>query len=199
MSDEPVRRVEQPSAGAAIMRVALNLIPGVGGAFAAAFDYFRELDRARVEQIAIEAAGAYGDDSELADRLTSDERFVDMMMLAFESGRRSSWEAKRIAMGRVLGQAMKDDADIDNLAALERALAALEAPHFHWLRVASTEPPQVPLSGHPIPEPYASQLTAQGVVQLSTTYDGAREITGVSPFGWELIEWIQDAEEPDAG
>jgi hypothetical protein len=185
--------IEKPSAGEAVVRVALDLVPVVGGAFAAAWDYSLALDRWRIGQIAGEAASTFGDDERLAQRLLSNERFTDLLVVAVEAGRRTSWEAKRITMGRVLGHAMTDDADIDDHAALLMALAVLEAVHFHYLGRIAVEASTPPL-GHVVPEPYRAQLVAQGVVAMTPVWDDTDQITGVSHFGTQLMAWIRDAE-----
>ena len=63
---------------------------------------------------------------------------------------------------------MADDADIDDHAALLGALAALEAPHFHWLGQVAVDVPRPPGVGV-IPEPYRSQLVGQGAVLEAVT------------------------------
>jgi hypothetical protein len=161
--------LEKPSILNAGVRAGLNMVPGVG-------------------QMARAARDEVGDDERLVRRLTEDERLRDMLVEASEAALRTSWEAKRITMGRVLAKAMADDADIDSYAAFLSALASLEAVHFGILAR--------PLSG-PVPEPYRTQLIAQGVVTTMTPQRGGVQIGGVSEFGTRLLTWIRTTEPGD--
>lgn len=191
--------IEKPSMAAAVTQVAANLIPVVGGAFAAALGYAQELDRWRAQQMAEAARDAAGeqDDEQLLRRITADDRLVDLIAIAVDGARRSAWEAKRVTMGRVLGSALTDDADIDDSAAMLAALAVFEAPHFRYLEtLASEPPPPPPLVEMPILEPYRSQLVAHGAVELgaSGTWEPHLRVSGVTEFGSRLLDWIRSAE-----
>jgi hypothetical protein len=71
-------------------------------------------------------------------------------------------------MGRVLAQAINDDAVIDDSAAMLQALAVLDSPHFSLLaKIANLELSDLG-GGFGVPEPYKSALIAQGVVTGST-------------------------------
>src|SRR5690349_4077713 len=115
------------------------------------------------------AREAAGDDERFIRRLREDERLPDMLVQAGDAASRTSWEAKRMTMGWVLGQAVHDDADIDDYAALLSALSALEAVHFRLLAQIEVNVPMPPFAGHTIPEPYSSQLIAQGVVRQESS------------------------------
>ncbi len=135
-----------------------------------------------------------GSTEELGERLLSSERFVDMFATALLAARRTDNDEKRVAMARVLGQAMQDDADLDEDAALLTALAALEAPHFRILKTMTvTPPPPPPLAEAVISEPYRSQLIAQGTLELgaSGTWEPHLRVSGVTAFGHRLLEWVQ--------
>ena len=185
---------EGPSVPAALVRAGLSLVPVVGSALAELYSLSRDLDRQRVQQMGEAAQDAAGDDERLIRRLGEDERLLDMLALASEAAQRTSWKAKRVAMGRVLGQAMQDDADIDEDAALLAALAALEAVHFRLLKGMAVKPPQPPpLAEAVISEPYRSQLIAQGTLELgaSGTWEPHLRVSGVTAFGHRLLEWVE--------
>jgi hypothetical protein len=194
-----VSNLERPSFGDAIVRAALANIPVAGPALVEGYNVARQLDRQRIEQMAAEARRAMGDDELLALKLQEDERYLDLLVVAIEAVRRTSWEGKRITMGRLLGHALTDDADIDEDAALMSALAALEAPHFRLLaeverhdREPESEPPT-------IPEPYRSALLAEGVCALPFAGGMSFSTRGMnvphlSPFGMRLLEWVRQGD-----
>ncbi len=191
--------VEKPSALDAAAAAALGMVPVVGSVMAEGYRYSRAMDAWRIRQMAESTRETVGDDNLIIQRLTEDERLVDLLAAAVDGARRSSFEPKRIALGRVLAQALTDDANILEDAALITALAALEAPHIQHLARLAAEPPQpAPLAATVVPEPYRSQLVAQGVVYLTPggeTYDASRQrIGGVTDFGHQLLAWLRDAE-----
>jgi hypothetical protein len=196
-----VSDVEQkPSLPSAIVRAGLSAIPVVGGALAELWGYAQALDRWRVSQMGATARDEFGDDEAFVDRLRSDERLLDMLVEAAEAAQRTSVEAKRIAMGRVLAQAMKDDARIDDSAAMLRALAEFEGPHFRILARLGTQPRvQIGAGNEEVPEPYLSQIMAQGVLRATeaTIKPTANSFAGaayVTPFGHELLRWIREGD-----
>lgn len=189
--------IDRFSLGDPIVRAALGSVPVVGPALAGLYELGGALDRRRIVQMAAEVRKTVGDDELLASKLQEDERFIDLLVVAIESVRRTSWEGKRITMGRLLGHALADDADVDEDAALVSALAALEAPHFRYL--AQVEQAAPSLHGTNLPEPYNSALIAQGVVDYSAsggppTAPRMLSVSGLSPFGRRLLEWVRDGE-----
>jgi hypothetical protein len=171
----------------------------VGGPLAELWEYAQGLDRWRVSQMGTEAREEFGNDEEFVDRLSEDERLLDMLVQAADASSRTPMESKRIAMGRVLAQAMKDDAQIDYSAAMLRALSAVEAPHVRILaRLAQESRTQIG-PGNEVPEPYLSQIVAQGLVHTTeATVSPAPNIFAgaayVTTFGHELLRWIRTAE-----
>ena len=171
------------------------MIPVVGGALAERWNYAQERDRQRVKQMG-EAA---------RDEVTDDERFIrrvrrtttlDILVEAAEAARCTSWGEADHHGTRPRPLCVTTPA-LTNPPPSLTALAALEAPHFHWMaKIAAESPPQAPLSGHPVPEPYNSQLIAQGVVQLASPYGGVDEIVGLSVFGTHLLTWVRAADQP---
>lgn len=156
----------------------------------------------RAERFTESAAEAYGGTTEeLGQRLLDDERFVDLFATGLLAALRTESDAKRSAMARVLGQALQDDAKIDDDAALLTTLAALEAPHFRLLAELEAgmwhEFGPTPQGGHPqerIPEPYRAALIANGLVDLGSTYDGRNLIASVSGFGHKLLDWLREVQ-----
>ena len=191
--------IERPSVLDAAASAALGMIPVVGPAMAEGYRYARAMDEWRIQQMAGAARETVGDDDLMVRRLADDERLMDLLAAAVAGARSSSYEAKRIALGRVLAHAFTDDAAILEDAALISALGALEATHIRFLaRLAADPPPPAPLAAAEVPEPYRSQLVAQGAIYLSPsgdTYDAIlQRIGGVTDFGLRLLDWIHEAE-----
>lgn len=212
-------QADRPSLPNAIVRAGLALIPVVGGAVAELWEYAQQLDRWRVQQMGEAAREAFDDDETFVRRLQGDERLLDMLVTAGEAARRTSWEAKRITMGRVLAHAMSDDADVDEDAVLLAAMATLEAVDFEWLGKSIAFHSGRHVGAFQIPEPYASRLVAAGVVgfgpvaprpaqrgsgRLSSvtermTPDFYYGITGPTDFGIRLAEWVKSSVDADVG
>ena len=189
-----------------IVLAGVELVPGVGGAMARLLEATLEADRRRVAQVGNAAREATGDDGLLVRRLEQDERLRDMLLEAVEAGARSSHEPKRVAMGRVLAQAVNDDAQLDDSAALVHALAELDSPHFaimaklenrrRNLRKGIRPQPEIE-----VPEPYRSALLGQGVVWSRDSDDSEPGLLtevrppplAISDFGSQLLGWIREA------
>jgi hypothetical protein len=192
--------LERPSLADPIVRAALGSVPVVGAALAGLYDLGRELDQRRIQQMAAEARAAVGDDALLALKLQEDERFIDLLVVAVEAARRTSWDGTRITMGRLLGHALTDDADIDEDAALIVALAALEGPHFKFLATLEAyDFTELPQPDPTPPEPYKSALISQGVCALPFAGGMSFSTRGmaiprVTPFGQRLLTWIREGE-----
>lgn len=94
-----------------------------------------------------------------------------------------------------LAQAVTDDADIDEHAALIAALAALEAPHFRYLaRFANATVADYVREGQ-IPQPYRAALLSTGVLEEPPGPGVTRfNIYKMTPFGQELLAWIVEAD-----
>ena len=122
---------------------------------------------------------------------------------AVDAVARTTWDSKRITMDAVVGQAALDDADIDESAALVAALSVLEAPHFRLLATLAANPPQPPPVAAPdVPEPYRSQLIAQGALALgsNSNYDAVElRISGVTGFGHKLLDWVRSSSNESLG
>jgi len=187
--------IEKPSVVDAITRAALGSVPIIGPALVEAYGYTLEELRRRTRQVG-EAIAAECDDAELfLQRLRADPRLATMLVSAVEAGKRSSREYKRIAMGRVVGQAFMDDAVIDDHAALLTALEDLEAPHFRYM--ANLEK-AVPGTAFDLPNPYFSTLDRNGLVSVivengSAYAPSVRRPAGLTSFGATMLQWVRDA------
>ncbi len=194
---EPSSEIEKPSLPDAAVRAGLASIPVVGPALLELWSFGRQLDERRIRQTGMAARETAGDER-LLRRLREDERLLDMLTMAVEAGRRTTWEAKRVTMGRVLGRATFDDADIDDNAALLATLAALEAPHFRWLAEIE-QLPATPGARVVVPEPYNAVIRANGLV--TEVIDGGGPLdqggvfpTGLTEYGRRLVSWVRETE-----
>jgi hypothetical protein len=181
--------------GETLVVAGANLIPVVGGAVGTLMHKAYAMDRERVAQTGRAAIADIGDPDVFVQRLTSDERLLDMCREAFEASARSSTEAKRIAMGRVMARAVVDDAQLDDSAELLSALARLESQHFRLLGQIELALGSDEMAAVPVPEPYKSALISAGTVQTGTTYGGATTIGGLTDFGERLLAYLRDATE----
>jgi hypothetical protein len=164
---------ERPSLPETLVRAGLSLVPGIGGALAELVTYTQELDRHRVAEMANETRELVGDDEKFLSALRHDNRLLDILRDAADAAGRTEWQAKRRAMGRVLGQAVLDDAQVDELAIMLVALQALEPIHYRYLaqlELAPEAPFQNLEEDHLVPEPYRSHLLAAGVVSVHTVW-----------------------------
>jgi hypothetical protein len=101
-------------------------------------------------------------------------------------------------MGRVLANAVLDDAQVDVSAALLGVLSRLDAPHFHYLGVLRRfEAARHGLFAVPdTPEPYRSALDREALVTSTgdhgdvDTDHGRGGPNGLSAFGFELVGWL---------
>jgi hypothetical protein len=120
-----MEETDGPSLPSVIAQAGLALVPGIGGALAILWAEAQDRDRRRVRQMGEAARDKVNDDERFVQRLMENERLVDLLVEAAEAARRSSWEAKRTSMGRVVAQAVIDDAEIDDSAETLNALIGL--------------------------------------------------------------------------
>jgi hypothetical protein len=181
----------------AVFLAGVAAVPVIGGSLVVLLQKAFEDERRRIADVANAAREVVDHDATFVRRVEQDERLRDMLREALEAGARTSNEAKRVAMGRVLGQAVKDDAQIDDSAAMLQALAALESPHFALLARLETERDSASevIRGLRVPEPYRSELIAQGLVTISVQVlrPTGLAITGLNDFGRRLLTWVRDA------
>ncbi len=137
------------------MRAGLSAIPYVGGPLEVLVSDPIERRQARVRETGEVARETVGDDDAFVKRLQEDPVLADMLVEAAEAASRTDLSAKRRAMGRVVGNAVRDDALIEEGQLLLAALRDLEAPHFVLLaRIEAGEHQDV--AAVPLPEPVRS-------------------------------------------
>jgi hypothetical protein len=184
----------------------ISAIPGVGGPLAVIAErVIGELRRERVVDVA-ESAFAVTSPEHLVRQLEQNDRLADIFVRATESAMRSSHQAKRRAMGRVVAEAAQDSARIDVAELTIVALSELEAPHFRLLADLEAS------AGHygealavsrryPAPVPAALQRVGAA---MNITYDGGQAaeddglpspvLSSLTEFGRELLGYVRDSE-----
>jgi hypothetical protein len=178
----------------------LVLVPHVGGLIAPFAPIVIEAGRARVTEFAERTRQEVGDDGLFVDRLAENEQLRDQLVYSSWDASRTTLRAKRLAMGRALGQAMLDDEQIDDTAALLSTLAVLEAPHFKFLAQVEAAEPIPPTQQLVFPEPYDSVIQSHGLVTLSLDGGNALGAGGMypitlSPFGRTLLAYVREAQD----
>ena len=124
--------------GEVALEAGLALVPGIGGSRAVVAGEQFEVRRRRVKQLGSDLIAEHPAE-EVIGRLRADERFGEVFLRAATAVAVTHWEPKRKAMGRVVGQALGDDAAVDESEMLLLALEELGAPHFAALaRLADT-------------------------------------------------------------
>ena len=95
-------------------------------------------------------------------------------------------------MGRVVGRAVLDDAQVERGQLLIAALADLDAPHFRLLAELGRAEDSQSAAAIPVPEPLRAALIRHGVVEAGPSWSGNIIVTGVSDFGRELLSYVRD-------
>lgn len=181
---------QRPSVASTVVRAGLSAIPFVGGPLEVLVSDTIERRQARVMETGELARETVGDDDAFVKRLQEDPVLADMLVEASETASRTALSAKRRAMGRVVGNAVRDDALIEEGQLLLAALRDLEAPHFLLLaRIEAGE--QQNLAAVPLPEPVRSGLVRHGAVETVGTYGGGQAVTGLTSFGRRLLDLVR--------
>jgi len=173
------------------VKAGLELVPWIGGALATLVGDIADRRRERVLDFAEVAIELVGDASGFLARLQANERVADMFVQAAFSAAGSSFEPKRRAMGRVVGQAATDDAQIDMSQLLIAVLIDLEAPHFHALgALAAARDPRSKVAADDLPWPVVAGLQRHGLIETMGTYNGGTMIKELTPFGRQLLDYV---------
>jgi hypothetical protein len=176
-------------------------------------DAVTRLIRARVERFGREVA----EEVALADleaAMEASPSVVDLVREAIDTVSRTDWEAKRRLLAKVIANAVRDDAAIDELTELASAARAIEPPHILVLvQLEEIPEPDHPSDERKNSEPSASRevlregsqskelfdrhlgvLVREGLArEVSTLYNGGAT-WGISPFGRRFLHWLRDVD-----
>ena len=204
MGDEPPngglarRDPDVPPWWETIVKAGLAAIPQIGGPLSVLIADVAARDRARVTEVGMTAVEAAGSPEVLLDAVQRDERVVDMLVMAAFAASQTSVQGKRRAMGRVVGSAARDDAEIDESQLMLRVLIDLDAPEFHVLgRIAGVGGDQDAARSiaDSAPVPVAQALIRNGLVTTAGTLGGGLAIQGLTPFGRSLLDFVHEGDQ----
>lgn len=155
---------------------------------------------------------------ELVERRLSESEPLDAALVAAVTAAvSSSLRAKRRLLGRLINEAVLDDARVDNTALIVGVLAQIDAPHVRALeaiRRAESEaeaagevPPRaegaereinarIQTAGAQQPPPVLAALTSLGLLEATTTWNGNAIVVGLTEFGNELLDSLRASDRP---
>jgi hypothetical protein len=182
----------------------LNLLPGIGGALASVYE--RTSQRTR-ENIAVAGAAAIaeaGDEELLLRRIQEDERLSYLFMNVCEAAARSAVAEKKLLLGKLLGRAVRDEAEIDKGELAERILRDLEGPHLRAMSELADAADATRAGGEvsqhafdevmdKYPSPVRAALERNGLLATVGTYGGGEIVIGLNEFGRWLLEEVRAA------
>jgi hypothetical protein len=120
---------EPPPIAETVAKAMLALLPVVGGAAVVVWEDARKHIAARLRKTANEVVDAVGAER-LAQRFIESPEFEALAVNAMESAARTGYEAKRRLLARVVINAARDDALVDESVLIQQALRELEGPHI---------------------------------------------------------------------
>ncbi|MGX4707701.1 hypothetical protein LZP97_26840 (plasmid) [Rhodococcus sp. DMF-1] len=206
---------EPPSVPETLLKAGVSLIPTVGGALAVIIQDISDRRAYKAQETLAWTVDAVGE-SRLRQLAESDSEFdallADMMFAAVRTG----LDNKRRVLAKVVANAATSDEPIDTAQLVVAALTELDGPHIRALariRAAevAAEGTEVPAgergfsdpsenaafhAGHKEPTPVLSTLVRTGVVDPATVVSGGVAIRGTTPFGRELLGYLEDESKP---
>lgn len=206
---------QPPSVPDLLARAAIAASPRLAGSLAILYEGIRDRWVARGSQVLAEvAAGAPV--SELERRLRGDDALDASLTAAVEAGARSSLEAKRRLLGRVVARAVLDDSRMDEAMLIVGVLSQIDAPHVRCLEavrraeeqaeVAGEVAPRadgaeretvqrIAVAGRAHPVPVLAALASLGLLEAQGVNDGTTIVKGLTPFGLALLTDLRDIDE----
>lgn len=155
----------------------------------------------------------------LQRRLEGSERLDALLVAAAQAAAVTADQGKRRLLGRLINQAVLDDAETDNAELMVGILRQIDGPHVRALEAirraelaaeeaGEVEPvaegaerpivPRIEEAGRRQPHPVRRLLDSLGLVDSAATYGGGPLITGTSQFGRELLDDLRAAGREDA-
>jgi hypothetical protein len=210
---EPDKR--PPSWPDILARAAIAASPQLAGSLAILYAGIRDRWAARGSQVLEEiASGAPA--SELERRILEDGALDAALAAAVEAGARTSLEAKRRLLGRVVVRAVLDDSRVDEATLIVGVLSQIDAPHVRCLEavrraeeqaeVAGEAAPRaegaereivqrIAVAGRAHPVPVLAALTSLGLLETHGVYEGTTIVKGLTPFGQALLTDLREFDE----
>lgn len=173
------------------------------------YEGFRDRRRARMRDVEDAVRAAVPDDTDLDQLLGSREELDALLNRALIESGQSAIAAKRRLLGRVVANALVDDATVDWAILVTTVLAQIDAPHVRAMahirdavekadaagelppRAEGAEAelsPRIRAAGRSQPEPVIAALTALGLIEATSTFGGEPIVVGMTPFGDRLLD-----------
>jgi len=191
------RRGSAPSLIETVVKAGLAAVPVIGGSLATVIGDTLERRRERVSEFGEAAVAALGSPETLLERLHDDERVSDLFVDGAVAASGTSLQAKRRAMGRVVAKAASDNAEVEMMQLVMSALGDLDAPHFSTLaKIVEGGDGNLDWArsvADAAPDPVVAALIRHGTVATVGTLDGRLAVSGLTPFGRLLLDYVTDA------
>lgn len=199
-------------------RATIAASPKFAGSLSVVFEGLRQRREHQAREMAERVAAETGVEA-LAARLLDSQECEDLLLLAVELAARTSSAAKRRLLGRVVTQAVLDDAKVDTGFVILRVLDQIDAPHARAVEdilraeeaadAAGELEPVAVGAERPIlpritdvtkrhPAPVLSQLAALGVVETAGALGGSTLFIGLTEFGILLGRDLRQAGREDS-
>lgn len=174
---------------------------------------FRQRWSDRADDIVAPAATAAGGLEELDARLATSEELDALTSRAILVAAASGLASKRRLLGRVVGEAVLDDAAIDDATVLTAILERIDAPHVRALEEVRRAEAIVDASGerrqaHPAaekelhmqvteaangyPSAVIRALISEGLLSGTVSWGGHATVNGLTDTGELLLEWLSE-------
>jgi hypothetical protein len=213
VNDEP-NAEEVPSVTDIVSRAAIQASPRLAGSLSILYDGFRQRWLARAREVVDEVEKRVPSDL-LSQRLVGSQELDATFLAAVEAGASSGLEAKRRLLGKVVAEAVLDDAKVDHATLITHMLAQIDAPHIRCLEAIYRAKKQAAAAGQlsptargaeqPIhqditnagrayPAPVLVALVSLGLLDASVTWDGVALVKGPTTFGQHLLDELRTAD-----
>lgn len=195
-----------PSRADIAIRAGITASPRLGGSALILYEGIRDRRAARIAQVLDDASTGI-EAAELERVLSVDERMDALLGQALQAAADSAVVAKRRLLGRLVNQAVLDDARVDESELFVRILSQIDAPHVRCLeaihraeqlaeargeippRARGAERPlirAIGAEGEKHPAPVLVALTSLGLLD-SSGVDDDMYVKGVTSFGQRLL------------
>ncbi len=187
-----------------VVRSLVSKVPVVGDAMAVVVRdaYARRV--AKAEAVALMVAEQSGGAEHLAGRLGASPELEALFFAAVEAGARTGLEDKRRLLGRVVSEAVLDDAKVDEAQLLVQVLGELDAPHLRGLEtVRRASDVAYQPDGYEVVSKAVEQAVAvlpeplqAALVRTGTLYVGTGMMAGtprITKFGRDLLDDLRAA------
>lgn len=204
-----------PSVPDILARAAIAASPRVAGSLAILYEGVRDRWLARGREVLSEVTDSVSIE-ELERRLHDDEALDAALTAAIEAGARSGVKAKRRLLGRVVTQAVLDDARVDETVLRIGVLSQIDAPHARCLEAVhraeedaaeagEIEPraegadraivQRIAEAGKAHPAAVVAALASLGLLEAGSAFGANAIVKGLTPFGASLLEELRLADD----